>query len=106
MCGSLMYSLTASEIRHPLTRASGDRQTAELAGQRFRATASRTAATARLGRTAAAVWSRVGTTWSWPQSQIRHLLQREQIFTRVQSIFTSVRLRPGVRPARKATGSI
>ena len=40
-------------------------------GRRFRITASRTAATTRLGRTAAAAWSRVGTTWSWRRSQMR-----------------------------------
>src|ERR1700682_3492075 len=59
MCGSLMCGLTVSEIRPPLTRVSGDRRTAELAGPRFRTTASPIVATARLGRTAAAGWSRV-----------------------------------------------
>ena len=33
-------------------------------------------------------------------------IQRERMFTRVRSIFTSARWSPGLRPARKATGSI
>jgi hypothetical protein len=43
------------------------------AGRRFRTTASPTAETAISGPPAAAEWSRVGTTWSWPRSPMDQL---------------------------------
>ena len=84
-----------------------DDERAERVGRRFRITASRTAATTHsVPATAAVEWSKVGTTWNWRRFPTPNEFNRNRrLRRRDQSLQVHAR-RPGVRPARKATGSI